>query len=121
MSRDQNSKIQTSFDRKFVKRIREATDLLALIGSSVNLHQDQERDVWIGACSCGSDEGPCLNVVPSRRFYQCWKCGRHGDAFRWIMDEEGLTFDDALRKLAQAAGIELPFSTQENGDFGTAK
>jgi DNA primase len=47
-------------------------------------------------------------VVANRGFYHCFGCGKHGDAFAWLMEREGMTFPEALEQLARAAGIDLP-------------
>ncbi|MBS1784158.1 MAG: DNA primase, partial [Acidobacteria bacterium] len=49
-----------------------------------------------------------FQVVPQRGFYHCFGCGKHGDAFSWVMEREGLTFPEALDLLARQAGIALP-------------
>src|SRR3546814_18412760 len=43
-----------------------------------------------------------------KAFYHCFGCGAHGDAIRWMTDQRGLPFIDAVKELAQAAGMEMP-------------
>lgn len=93
-------------DREIVERVREATDLLALVGQAVKLRK--AGSAYSGLCPFHAERTPSFQVVPARHFYHCFGCGKHGDAFTWLMDREGLTFPEALEQLARAAGIELP-------------
>jgi DNA primase len=93
-------------DREIVERVRDATDLLALVGQAVKLRK--QGSAFVGLCPFHAERSPSFQVVPSRGFYHCFGCGKHGDAFAWLMDREGLTFPEALEQLARSAGIELP-------------
>lgn len=93
-------------DRELVQRIKDATDLAALVGQVVKLRK--QGAAWVGLCPFHSERSPSFQVLPDRGFYHCFGCGKHGDAFTWIMEREGLTFPEAMEQLAQAAGIELP-------------
>ncbi|HWQ08215.1 MAG TPA: DNA primase, partial [Holophaga sp.] len=63
---------------------------------------------WVGLCPFHSERTPSFQVLADRGFYHCFGCGKHGDAFAWLMEREGLTFPEALEQLARAAGIDLP-------------
>ncbi|HNX93638.1 MAG TPA: DNA primase [Holophaga sp.] len=93
-------------DREIVQRVKDATDLVALVGQAVKLRQ--QGSAWSGLCPFHSERTPSFQVVPDRGFYHCFGCGKHGDAFTWIMEREGLTFPEALEQLASSAGVELP-------------
>jgi len=93
-------------DRELVQRVKEATDLVALVGQAVKLRK--QGSAWSGLCPFHSERSPSFQVVPDRDFYHCFGCGKHGDAFTWVMEREGLSFPEALEQLAQAAGIEMP-------------
>lgn len=93
-------------DREIVERVRDATDLLALVGQAVKLRK--QGSAFVGLCPFHAERSPSFQVVPGRNFYHCFGCGKHGDAFTWLMDREGLSFPEALEHLARAAGIELP-------------
>lgn len=93
-------------DREIVERVRDATDLLALVGEAVKLRK--QGSAFVGLCPFHAERTPSFQVVPSRGFYHCFGCGKHGDAFTWLMDREGLTFPEALEHLARNAGIDLP-------------
>ena len=93
-------------DREIVERVRDATDLLALVGQAVKLRK--QGTAFVGLCPFHAERSPSFQVVPNRGFYHCFGCGKHGDAFAWLMEREGMTFPEALEQLARAAGIDLP-------------
>jgi DNA primase len=93
-------------DREIVERVRDATDLLALVGSAVKLRK--QGSAHVGLCPFHAERSPSFQVVPNRGFYHCFGCGKHGDAFAWLMEREGMSFPEALEQLARAAGIDLP-------------
>ncbi|HJV49113.1 MAG TPA: DNA primase [Geothrix sp.] len=93
-------------DREIVERVRDATDLLALVGSAVKLRK--QGSAHVGLCPFHAERSPSFQVVPGRGFYHCFGCGKHGDAFAWLMEREGMSFPEALEQLARAAGIDLP-------------
>jgi len=93
-------------DREIVERVRDATDLLALVGSAVKLRK--QGSAHVGLCPFHAERSPSFQVVANRGFYHCFGCGKHGDAFAWLMEREGMSFPEALEQLARAAGIDLP-------------
>jgi DNA primase len=93
-------------DREIVERVRDATDLMALVGQAVKLRK--QGSAFVGLCPFHAERSPSFQVVPGRGFYHCFGCGKHGDAFTWLMEREGMTFPEALEQLARAAGIDLP-------------
>ncbi|HEU4952600.1 MAG TPA: DNA primase, partial [Holophagaceae bacterium] len=93
-------------DREIVEQVKEATDLVALVGQAVKLKKSGAA--WSGLCPFHSERSPSFQVVPQRGFYHCFGCGKHGDAFAWVMEREGLTFPEALELLAGQAGIAMP-------------
>jgi DNA primase len=93
-------------DREIVQRIKDATDLVALVGQAVKLRR--QGSAWVGLCPFHSERSPSFQVVADRGFYHCFGCGKHGDVFTWLMEREGLPFPEALEQLARSAGIDLP-------------
>ena len=93
-------------DRELVQRIKDATDLQALVGQAVKLRK--QGAAWVGLCPFHAERTPSFQVLADRGFYHCFGCGKHGDAFTWLMEREGLSFPEAMEQLASAAGIELP-------------
>jgi DNA primase len=63
--------------------------------------------MW-GCCPFHSEKSPSFKVENVRRTYKCFGCGAGGDAFKWLMETEGLSFPESVQKLAGEAGVELP-------------
>ena len=93
-------------DRELIQRIKDATDLAELVGQAVKLRK--QGSAWVGLCPFHSERSPSFQVVADRGFYHCFGCGKHGDAFTWVMEREGLAFPEAMEQLARASGVELP-------------
>lgn len=93
-------------EKELVQQIKEAISLVDIIGQSVKLRQ--QGNTWIGLCPFHSERTPSFHVVPDKGFYHCFGCNKHGDAFSWLMEREGLNFAEAKGQLAKMAGIELP-------------
>lgn len=90
----------------FVERVREATDIVALIGALVELKKLGAR--YRGLCPFHSERTPSFYVSPEHQSYHCFGCGESGDAFSFLMGQEKMTFPEALRSLADRAGLPMP-------------
>ncbi len=89
-----------------LEEIRRRTDLVALVGRRVKLVR-KGRTMW-GCCPFHSEKSPSFKVENERRAYKCFGCGAGGDAFKWLMETEGLSFPESVEKLAGEVGVELP-------------
>jgi DNA primase len=89
-----------------LEEIRRRTDLVQLVGRRVKLVR-KGRVMW-GCCPFHSEKSPSFKVENERRAYKCFGCGAGGDAFKWLIETEGLSFPEAVQKLAAEAGVELP-------------
>lgn len=87
------------------QKVREATDLVALVSETVPLRQ-RGRDLW-GCCPFHHEKSPSFHVIPDRGFWKCFSCGKGGDCFDYVMERDHLEFPEAVRMLAERAGIEL--------------
>ncbi len=97
-----------------VEQVREATDIVQLVGETVALRRTGSN--MVGLCPFHSEKTPSFTISPGRQVFHCFGCGAGGDVFHFVMQAEGLTFPDALRRLADRAGITLPERGQ--GDQG---
>lgn len=87
------------------ERVRQATDILSLVGETVELRQ-RGKDWW-GCCPFHHEKSPSFHVNPSTGLWNCFGCHKGGDVFDYVMEREHLEFPDAIRYLADRAGIEL--------------
>jgi DNA primase len=92
-----------SFDTK--EQVRQATDLVDLVSRSIRLRR--QGRIYVGLCPWHDDSRPSLQVNPDRQSWKCWVCNIGGDVFSFMMKREGVSFPEALRMLAERAGIEL--------------
>ncbi|MDY0088424.1 MAG: DNA primase [Coriobacteriia bacterium] len=88
-----------------VARVRDATDITALISESVVL-QKKGRLLW-GLCPFHGEKTPSFKVDPATQLWHCFGCGEGGDAFGFVMRREHLEFPEAVRLLADRARIEI--------------
>ena len=87
------------------ERVRRETDVLALVGETVELRQ--RGNTWWGCCPFHNEKSPSFHVDPRTGLWKCFGCGESGDVFAYVMKRESLEFTDAIRYLADRAGIEL--------------
>ena len=97
---------------KFLDELRSRISLAEIIGEKVKL-QKRGRE-YTGLCPFHQEKTPSFTINESKGFYHCFGCGAHGDAVKFLMDNEGLPFIDAVKKLAARVGMELPAFSREN-------
>lgn len=88
-----------------IRRVREASDLVAIVGDRVQLRQ-RGRDFW-GCCPFHNEKTPSFKVDPTTQLWHCFGCGEGGDVISFVMKIDDLGFADAVRFLAQRAGIQI--------------
>ncbi|QIG80480.1 DNA primase [Stakelama tenebrarum] len=95
-----------SLSPQFLDELRNRTTLSALIGKTVKLQRAGKE--FRACCPFHNEKSPSFYVNDDKAFYHCFGCGAHGDAIRWMTDQRGLPFIDAVKELAAAAGMEMP-------------
>ncbi|WP_379546910.1 DNA primase [Qipengyuania sp. DSG2-2] len=63
---------------------------------------------WKACCPFHNESTPSFTVNDQKAFYHCFGCGAHGDVIRWMTDQRGMGFMDAVKELAAEAGMEVP-------------
>ena len=86
-----------------VQHVLELTDIVALIGEYVTLRRRGAN--FLGLCPFHSEKTPSFSVNPIRRFYYCFGCHQSGDAISFLRECNGLTFEEAVRELADRVGV----------------
>jgi DNA primase len=80
--------------------------LSALVGRGLKLTRAGRE--WKACCPFHHEKSPSFYVNDDKGFYHCFGCSAHGDAIRWMTDQQGLSFLDAVKELADNAGLALP-------------
>ena len=88
-----------------VAQVRAATDIVALIGEHAALKRVGRR--WSGLCPFHTEKSPSFSVNAEEGFYYCFGCQASGDAITFVRETEHLDFVDAVRLLADRAGVAL--------------
>ena len=105
-----------SLDRKFIDDLLSRIDIVELISNDVELKRAGAN--FKGLCPFHSENTPSFNVSQTKQFYHCFGCGASGDAIKYLREAHGLTFMDAIEKLASIANVEIPKAlNKENSDF----
>jgi DNA primase len=97
-----------TFSPAFLDEIRARTTLSTLVQRSTALKKAGAE--WKACCPFHQEKTPSFWVNDAKGFYHCFGCGAHGDAIRWMIEQGGLSFVDAVKELAAGAGLEIPAS-----------
>ena len=87
-------------------RILEATDIVELVGQTVKLRRSGRG--YSGLCPFHNEKTASFSVNPERRFFYCFGCKAGGNAIDFVMRRDRIEFVEALKQLADRAGIDLP-------------
>jgi DNA primase len=90
----------------FLQELLARTDLVEVVGRYVALRKGGAN--FVGLCPFHAEKSPSFTVSPSKQFYHCFGCGAHGNAIDFLMAQAGLNFPEAVRELAQQAGLAVP-------------
>lgn len=102
-------------DDEDIRRVREATDLVQLVAQTVVLNQ-KGRLFW-GCCPFHGEKTPSFKIDPGTQLWHCFGCGKGGDVFGFVMEQEKLDFPEAVRMLADRAHIDI----KETGGRGVSR
>jgi DNA primase len=95
-----------SLTPQWLDELRARTTLSTLIGKTIKV-QKAGRE-YKACCPFHNEKTPSFTINDDKGFYHCFGCGAHGDAIRWMTDQRGLPFLDAVKELAAAAGMDVP-------------
>jgi len=96
---------------EFLNDLRASLSLYDVISRKIRLNR-KGREFW-GCCPFHNEKTPSFAVNEDKGFYHCFGCGAHGDIIKFEMETQNLPFMDAVRNLADLAGLELPAQTDE--------
>ena len=95
-----------SLSQAFLDELRARVTLSSLVMRTTKLLRAGRE--WKACCPFHDEKTPSFTVNDEKGFYHCFGCGAHGDAIRWMTDQRGLSFMDAVKELAAEAGMEVP-------------
>lgn len=100
------------YSEELIEEIRSAVDLVEIASQYVRLKKSGNS--YMGCCPFHKEKTPSFHIDPDKQLYHCFGCGAGGSVFQFVMNSEGVDFPDAVKILADRAGIRLP----ELGDGG---
>ena len=87
------------------ERVRSANDIVDVVGSYLELRRSGSN--FVALCPWHNDNKPSLQINPARQTWKCWPCDIGGDVFSFVQQREGVNFAEALKILADRAGIQI--------------
>lgn len=100
--------------QKFLDELRSRISIADIVGQKVKLVKRGRE--YTGLCPFHQEKTPSFTINESKGFYHCFGCGAHGDIVRFLMDSEGLPFIEAVKKLADKAGLTMPAFSKESAE-----
>src|SRR5690606_5632985 len=91
---------------QWLDELRSRITLSTLIGRTVKITRAGRE--YKACCPFHNEKTPSFTINDEKGFYHCFGCSAHGDAIRWMTDQRGLSFMDAVKELAAEAGMEVP-------------
>lgn len=96
----------TKFSPETLDSILSRVDLVELVREHVHGLKKAGRD-WTARCPFHQEKSPSFTVSSEKQFFHCFGCGEHGSAFKFLMKIEGLTFPEAVERLAERTGVKI--------------
>ena len=88
------------------EEIKNSIKLSEVIGQTLSLRK-RDNNNYVALCPFHKEKTPSFNISDDKGFYHCFGCGKNGDIFSFLMETENLSFVEALKKLADQAGINI--------------
>ncbi|MFN7713722.1 MAG: DNA primase [Curvibacter sp.] len=92
--------------QSFLQELLARADVVEIVGRHVQLKKGGAN--FMGLCPFHAEKSPSFTVSPTKQFYHCFGCGKHGDAINFLMEHTGMSFVEAVRDLAQQYGLQVP-------------
>ena len=97
---------------ELIDQIRQSVDIVDIVSDHVVLTRKGKS--FLGICPFHDDSSPSMNVSQEKQIFKCFSCGAGGNSFTFLRDIENISFIEAVRKLAERAGINLPDTRDRN-------
>lgn len=100
------------FPQSFIDDLRRQTDIVRVVSDYVPLKKKGAN--WMACCPFHQEKSPSFSVNPVKDIYYCFGCGKGGSIINFVMEIERLSFPEAVRVVAEKAGVPLPALEQED-------
>ncbi len=94
------------YSEDLVEEVRSKNDIVDVISGYVRLQK--KGSSYFGLCPFHNEKSPSFSVSRDKQMFYCFGCGKGGNVFTFLMDYENFSFPEALKVLADRAGVELP-------------
>ena len=96
------------YNQDFLERVRSANELSTVV-AGYNVQLKRAGSNLLGLCPFHNEKTPSFNIRPVEQYFRCFGCGAKGDVFRFVQMMEKVEFPEAVRLLAERAGISLEY------------
>ncbi|MFD0958651.1 DNA primase [Paenibacillus chungangensis] len=97
-----------------IDAVRKQHDIAETVGKYV--HLTKRGKYMVGLCPFHSEKTPSFTVTPEMQIYHCYGCGKSGNVIRFVQEMEGYSFPEAVRVLAESAGIPVTWASSSQGN-----
>src|SRR5215208_8517358 len=92
--------------QSFIQELLARADVVEIVGRHVQLKKGGAN--YMGLCPFHGEKSPSFSVSPTKQFYHCFGCGKHGNAIGFLMEHAGMNFVEAVKDLAHQYGMQVP-------------
>lgn len=89
-----------------ISEIKDACNIVDLVGETVVLKKAGRN--YLGLCPFHAEKTPSFTVSPDKQMFYCFGCGEGGNVFSFLMKQQGLSFPEVVKLLAERSGVALP-------------
>lgn len=100
------------YPQEFIDELKNQADIVRIIGDYVTLKK-KGQNYW-ACCPFHGEKTPSFSVSASKGFFKCFGCGKAGTVFQFVMELEGSNFSEAVKTVAEKAGVALPVMTSND-------
>lgn len=88
------------------EEVRDAADIVEVVSDYVKLKRSGSG--FTGLCPYHNEKTPSFHVTPRLGIFKCFGCGESGDVFKFVMDQDGISFNESVKQLAERYGVFIP-------------
>ncbi|MFV0322258.1 MAG: DNA primase [Alphaproteobacteria bacterium] len=103
----------------FIEQVKNRSRVSDII--SKRLRVERKGREFIALCPFHNDSKPSLTINDEKGFYHCFACGAHGNAFDFLVNYEGLSFVEAVERLASQLGMEVPKASPKEAEYAAKR